>query len=190
MKRLFFALTFTDFSAERDRDRQVREAQDRDYQESLRRDREKAQQKINEEEARKAEQRREEDRKRQEEEQKKKEELERIEQEKKRQEEERRRKEAQEKLIQQLSPEPPKGPNTTDLAIRFSDGRRVTRRFYQTDKLKDLFIFIRTKEILPQYTVATHYPRKTFSEQAGEQTLLEVGLCPHAAVFVEELLDV
>jgi len=129
---------------------------------------------------------REEEIRQQAEEQRRRDELERLERERKQQEEERKLKEEQDKLLQQISPEPPKGQNTTDLVIRFSDGSRVTRRFYQTDKLKELFIFIRTRESLQQYTVATHYPRKTFSDP--EITFIDSGLCPHAAVFVEEVL--
>jgi len=172
---------------ERERDRQMRQVQDQEYQESLRKDREKEQQRIYEEEKKKAELRMEEEKRQQEEELRRKDEEERLERERRQQEEDRKLKEEQDKLIQQLSPEPPKGPNTTDLAIRFSDGSRVTRRFYQTDKLRELFIFIRTRESLQQYTVATHYPRKTFSDP--ELTFLDSGLCPHAAVFVEEVLQ-
>jgi len=68
--------------------------------------------------------------------------------------------------------------------IRLSDGSKIRRRFLSTDPLEFVFAFVTTKELMENKVLVTHYPRKTYSD--GKMTLLEAGLCPQAAMFVEE----
>lgn len=162
---------------ERERDRQMVEMQNRDFEESLRHDREKEEKKLEE-------QRRVEEKMRQEQEQLGREEESRRQEEKDRLESERRREEEKRRISQSLPPEPPKSAEIAELAIRLTDGSRVTRRFMKDDSLKLLFEFIRTKEHVDNYVVSTHYPRKTFTNP--NMTIQEAGFYPQATLFVEE----
>lgn len=56
-----------------------------------------------------------------------------------RQEEERKKQDKikrQEELLNKLPPEPSAGEGVTQLIFRLSDGSRLQRRFYRTDKLQ------------------------------------------------------
>jgi len=173
---------------EQERERNLVETQDREFQESLQRDQERDKRKIEEEnrlkmeeEMRlKAEMEREEMRRKEEmerEERKKREEMERSER-------ERKIKEQARKVMNILPPEPEKSEKTTELMIRLTDGSRINRRFLSTDPIELVFAFVATKEIIENKVLVTHYPRKTYSD--GKMTLLDAGLHPQAAMFVEE----
>jgi len=173
---------------ERERERSLVEIQDREFQESLRRDQEREQRK-NEEKIR---QRMEEELKLKEEKEREKlkikeemenqlkrqrEEIERIEREKKRAE--------KQKLIHQiLPPEPEKSNTTTDLVIRLTDGSRIHRRFLISDALELVFAFVATKEDTENIVLVTHYPRKIYTDRTI--TLHDAGLYPQASLFVED----
>jgi len=175
---------------ERERERYLVEMQDREFQESLQRDREREQRQLEQENElrmeedmrQKAEIDREEAKRRGEEEKeerRKKEELERIERE--------RKIEEQSRIIMKTLPsEPEKSDKTTELVIRLSDGSRIRRRFLSGDPLEHVFAFVGTKEIIDNKVLATHYPRKIYSDK--KMTLQDAGLCPQAAIFVEEPL--
>jgi len=173
---------------ERERERNLVEMQDREFLESLQRDREREQRRIEEENRRRME---EESRRREElerEEAKRKEELEREEKKKREEleklERERKIEEQSRIILKTLPPEPEKSDKTTELMIRLTDGSRIRRRFLSTDPIDLVFAFVATKEIVDNKVLTTHLPRKTYSN--GKMTLQEAGLCPQATMFVEE----
>jgi len=174
---------------DREQDRTLVERQDKEFQESLQRDREREQRKIDEENRkrleeetlRRVEMELAEKRKREFielEERGKREEMERIER-------ERRQEEQAKQALKILPIEPEKSNQTTELAIRLTDGSRIRRRFLVTDPLEYVFILVATKEDIGNKVLATHYPKKIYSEKG--MTLQEAGLVPQAAVFVEEI---
>lgn len=174
---------------DREQDRTLVERQDKEFQESLQRDREREQMKMEEENRKRLEEEAErrfqmefaEKRKREFlelEERGKREEMERIER-------ERRQEEQAKQALKILPAEPEKSSQTTELAIRLTDGSRIRRRFLVTDPLEYVFMLVATKEDIGNKVLATHYPKKIYSEKG--MTLLEAGLVPQAAVFVEEI---
>jgi FAS-associated factor 2 len=160
---------------DREREREIIELQNRDYLVSLEKDKEKEKQK-----------REEEDRIRKEKERILEEERER---EILREKEERKIKEKEEKnklFLQNLSPEPDKSDNTSDVVIRLSNGIRITRRFLSTDTLNYVISYVNAKgEDMDHKTLVTHYPRKSFPDTT--MSLKDAGQFPKAVLFVEEI---
>jgi len=164
----------------RDVDRNLRESQNREYEESLKRDREREERRRLED----VEKRRVEAAAREKDAQ----EREIIERE--RREVERKEREATERQLQSerfLDDEPLAGPGTATVAIRLSDGQRLTRRFLKSDKLASLFLFVGAKEPSTKYNVVTHFPRRILTD--ASISLEEAGLGAQGSVFVEEIVD-
>jgi len=158
---------------DREREREIIENQNRDYFFSLEQDKAKEKQKRDEE-----------DRIRKEQERKIEEEREK---EKQKEEDERKRKEKDEKnkeFLQNLSPEPEKSDNTTDVVIRLSNGKKIPHRFFGTDTLNYLISFVNAFEDMENKILVTHFPKKSYSDTT--KTLKELGLIPNALLFVEE----
>jgi FAS-associated factor 2 len=153
---------------ERETNRQIREEQDRAFEESLAEDQERE---------RKA---REENRKIME--QLEKEKREKQLEDKKLQEIERKRQRCRERL----PIEPEAGDEgITQLLIRLTDGSRLQRRFKTTDTLQVVFDFIDSSpHNLNEYELVTNFPRKVFNDP--QVTLKEAGLFPQASLFVQE----
>jgi len=150
---------------ERTRDRLLREEQEREFQQSLLEDQEK-EKRIREERQRIEEKQREEAYQRQEEERKKQDKIKR-----------------QEELLNKLPPEPSAGEGVTQLIFRLSDGSRLQRRFYRTDKLQLVYDFIDSKNIEQNdYDLVTNFPLRKFDDKT--KTLAELDLYPQASLFI------
>ena len=92
-----------------------------------------------------------------------------------------------------LSPEPPKSKSTASLRIQFPDGSRFQRRFEGAEELArvwdavDVHIYDSSIEI-ENYTLSTNFPRMTYTkDESASETLVGVGLCPQAVLFVNDL---
>lgn len=79
--------------------------------------------------------------------------------------------------------------------IRLSSGRKLTRRFLKSDKLKvltlphlidiqALFDFVFSEEENEEFDLATHYPKRIFSDPS--LTFEEAGMFPKATLFVDD----
>jgi len=153
------------------------------FEESLRLDREKeerrkmeANKKLEEEERLKQELRAEE--------------LEREEQERKKQEQillqqqlKLQKEKEKQQLLNQIPPEPEKGPNVVSLMIRFYNGRKMTRRFDLDRPINDLFCFVKSFEEIEDYCIGTHYPKVIFNDP--NLTLREAQIPPQAVIYVD-----
>ena len=73
------------------------------------------------------------------------------------------------------------------LAIRLPDGSRAERRFYSSDRISDVYNFVDTLEELDisAYSLVSNFPRKTFTRGGEDLTLLEAGVHPNGALFVQ-----
>lgn len=149
----------------------LREQQDKAYLESLRQDQEKErrqqeeQQRIKEEEEAM---------------QKKQQQLQDMQESLARQREEKKR---------NLPPEPETGAtDSTKVLLRLPDGRRLERRFAQTDSLQVLYDYVFcSDESLQKFVLVSSYPRKELRIEPSSTipTLEEAGLIPSASLFVQ-----
>jgi len=73
------------------------------------------------------------------------------------------------------------------LAIRLPDGSRAERRFYSADRISDVYNFVDTLQELDidSYSLVSNFPRKTFTRDGEDMTLLEAGVHPNGALFVQ-----
>ena len=73
------------------------------------------------------------------------------------------------------------------LAIRLPDGSRAERRFYSSDRISDVYNFVDTLDELDinAYSLVSNFPRKTFTRDGEDLTLLEAGVHPNGALFVQ-----
>eukprot|EP01128_Nolandella_sp_AFSM9_P000326 TRINITY_DN10491_c0_g1_i1.p1 TRINITY_DN10491_c0_g1~~TRINITY_DN10491_c0_g1_i1.p1 ORF type:complete len:395 (+),score=101.09 TRINITY_DN10491_c0_g1_i1:93-1187(+) len=84
-------------------------------------------------------------------------------------------------LSRLVGEEPPAGPDSLKVSIRFSDGKRVVRRFLKEDQLAELFLWIASIESSSDYDIVTHFPRSVLTDALV--TFKEANL---SVVFVEE----
>mmetsp|Transcript_8129 Transcript_8129/g.10771 ORF Transcript_8129/g.10771 Transcript_8129/m.10771 type:complete len:452 (+) Transcript_8129:91-1446(+) len=89
-----------------------------------------------------------------------------------------------------LSPEPPQGPDTTRLRLQFPNGAKVDRRFLNSDSLQVVrdYIDIHFGENdieIENYSISTNYPKRTFED--SQQSLLDSGLHPQAVLYIQDL---
>lgn len=160
---------------EREQSRIIRQEQESAYEESLRKDRERERKEQLERERIKREEEEERQRK--------------LEHDKKVEE----KREYKRKLAENLAPEPDSSEgDITRLSIRLPDGSRLIRKFRVTDKLKDVYDFVESKDLQP-YDILTEvvlvntFPRQKYFDR--EQTLKELGLFPNSSLIVEEVLE-
>jgi len=164
-------------------DRLLREEQDREYQEGLRKDREAEEQRKVEEEAQ--QRAREEEAQAQKQREQDAAEI-----------EAKRRKLATDTIpsIQQqveASADP-----KTKIQVKFPSGQRVNRTFLQTHTLKDLFDWVESCEysetaglkVPNKFSLSTSFPTKQLSRSETE-TLKDAGLCPNCQVLLTDLTD-
>ncbi|XP_028404725.1 FAS-associated factor 1-like [Dendronephthya gigantea] len=93
-------------------------------------------------------------------------------------------------LEDQLPDEP--GPDCLEpisiLRFRMPNSEPITRRFLANSPLKVVLIFVQSKGYLEdQYTVVTNFPRKQLSNMDPRQSLQSLGLYPQETLFVEEI---
>ncbi|KAJ3682131.1 hypothetical protein LUZ60_014704 [Juncus effusus] len=122
-----------------------------------------------------------------------------VERKRKEEEEERERKEReaaereaalarrrQEKAVS-LGAEPDKGPDVTQVLIRFPTGERKERRFHSTATISTLYDYVDSLDCLKaeKYSLVSNFPRVIYGMEKHSLTLKEAGLHPHAGLFVE-----
>ncbi|GAM19486.1 hypothetical protein SAMD00019534_026610 [Acytostelium subglobosum LB1] len=141
---------------ETDAQRRIVDEQNREYQESLRADIEKA---------------------RKEEEEKK-----RVLAEAKAVENKKSEKLSHGKLV---PPEPPKGPESTHIIFKLPDDTKIERRFNSTDTIQTLAYFLDGSGVeLENYQFSMTFPRKVFGKQQYNLTLKETDIHPQCLLNV------
>ncbi|KAJ4957021.1 hypothetical protein NE237_013804 [Protea cynaroides] len=92
----------------------------------------------------------------------------------------------QEKAIS-LGDEPVKGPNVTQVLVRFPTGERKERRFYSTATIQSLYDFVDSLDCLnaENYCLVSNFPRVVYGPEKHSMSLKEAGLHPQASLFVE-----
>ncbi|PIA48867.1 hypothetical protein AQUCO_01300042v1 [Aquilegia coerulea] len=92
----------------------------------------------------------------------------------------------QEKAIS-LGAEPEKGPNVTQVLVRFPTGERKERRFHSTATIQTLYDYVDSLDCLnaEKYNLVSNFPRVVYSVEKRSMSLKEAGLHPQASLFVE-----
>lgn len=85
----------------------------------------------------------------------------------------------------QASPRPV-NTNTARLQFRMPDGRTATNDFSSSDTLASVHAHIKANLNLPfsSYTLSTTFPRREFTQNDNDQSLLELGLVPTAVILI------
>ncbi|XP_009389418.2 plant UBX domain-containing protein 10 [Musa acuminata AAA Group] len=92
----------------------------------------------------------------------------------------------QEKAIS-LGPEPDKGPDVTQVLVRFPTGERKERRFNSSATVSSLYDYVDSLGCLKaeNCTLVSNFPRVSYGSEKHSLTLKEAGLHPQASLFVE-----
>ncbi|XP_057967025.1 plant UBX domain-containing protein 10 [Malania oleifera] len=92
----------------------------------------------------------------------------------------------QEKALS-LGTEPEKGPNVTQVVVRFPTGERKERRFHSTSTIQCLYDYVDSLDCLEveSYSLVSNFPRVVYGPEKLSQSLKEAGLHPQASLFVE-----
>lgn len=92
----------------------------------------------------------------------------------------------QEKAIS-LGVEPAKGPDVTQVLVRFPNGERKERRFYSSTTVQALYDYVDTLDCLnaEKYILVSNFPRVSYGPEKSSFSLKEAGLHPQASLFVE-----
>ncbi|KAJ1403999.1 UBX domain [Sesbania bispinosa] len=88
---------------------------------------------------------------------------------------------------QSLGEEPEKGPNVTQVLVRFPNGERKERRFNSTVTIQTLYDYVDSLDCLEaeSYSLVSNFPRVVYGLEKLTQSLKEAGLHPQASLFVE-----
>uniref|UniRef100_A0A7N0UHZ8 UBX domain-containing protein n=1 Tax=Kalanchoe fedtschenkoi TaxID=63787 RepID=A0A7N0UHZ8_KALFE len=102
-------------------------------------------------------------------------------------EREAQRKKILEEKAKSLGVEPAKGPNVTQVLVRFPMGERKERRFHSDATIQTLYDFVDTLDCLnsENYSLVSNFPRVVFGKDKLTLSLKEAGLHPQASLFVE-----
>uniref|UniRef100_A0A2N9G0K7 UBX domain-containing protein n=1 Tax=Fagus sylvatica TaxID=28930 RepID=A0A2N9G0K7_FAGSY len=92
----------------------------------------------------------------------------------------------QEKALS-LGAEPEKGPNVTQVLVRFPNGERKDRRFHSTSTIQSLYDYVDSLGCLEteNYSLVSNFPRVVYGPEKLSLSLKEAGLHPQASLFVE-----
>lgn len=92
----------------------------------------------------------------------------------------------QEKALS-LGAEPEKGPNVTQVLVRFPQGERKERRFHSTATIQNVYDYVDSLGCLDveSYSLVSNFPRVVYGPEKLSLSLKEVGLHPQASLFVE-----
>ncbi|KAK3228148.1 hypothetical protein Dsin_008010 [Dipteronia sinensis] len=92
----------------------------------------------------------------------------------------------QEKALS-LGAEPEKGPNVTQVLVRFPNGERKERRFHNTVAVQSLYEYVDSLGCLEveSYSLVSNFPRVIYGSDKLSLSLKEAGLHPQAILFVE-----
>ncbi|CAH9068764.1 unnamed protein product [Cuscuta europaea] len=86
-----------------------------------------------------------------------------------------------------LGPEPEKGPDVTQVVVRFPSGEREGRRFNCTATIQSLYDYVDSlgRVELESYRLVSNFPRTVYGSDKVEMSLTEAGLHPQASLFIE-----
>ncbi|KAK1305106.1 hypothetical protein QJS10_CPB11g00677 [Acorus calamus] len=86
-----------------------------------------------------------------------------------------------------LGVEPEKGPNVTQILVRFPNGERKGRRFDSSATIQSLYDYVDSLDCpgTENYTLVGSFPRVVYGPDKLTLTLMEAGLHPQASLFVE-----
>ncbi|WOL05694.1 hypothetical protein Cni_G14423 [Canna indica] len=86
-----------------------------------------------------------------------------------------------------LGAEPDKGPDVTQVLVRFPTGERRERRFNCSATISSLYDYVDSLGCLKaeNYTLVSNFPRVSYGSDKHSLTLKEAGLHPQASLFVE-----
>ncbi|KAH7447186.1 hypothetical protein KP509_01G095600 [Ceratopteris richardii] len=165
---------------EREMNRRLRDEQDAAYQASLQADQERERQRR-EEEQRLAAEKAEAERKQREEEEAARRAAQKAAEKQKALEKRRQQK------ILALGPEPEKGPDVTEVLIRFPNGERKGRRFFCNSTLASIYDYV---DSLPDfnagnYKLVSNFPRIVYTSDKLGMTLKDAGLHPRASLYIQ-----
>ncbi|BBH03509.1 UBX domain-containing protein [Prunus dulcis] len=92
----------------------------------------------------------------------------------------------QEKALS-LGSEPEKGPNVTQVVVRFPTGERKERRFDSSAKIQTLYDYVDSLGCLDveNYSLVSNFPRVVYGPEKLLLSLKEAGLHPQASLFLE-----
>lgn len=92
-----------------------------------------------------------------------------------------------EEKAQSLGEEPEKGPNVTQVLVRFPNGVRKERRFNSTVTIQSLYDYVDSLGCLEveNYSLVSNFPRVVYGQEKLALSLKEAGLHPQASLFVE-----
>ncbi|CAM8902506.1 unnamed protein product [Rhodiola kirilowii] len=102
-------------------------------------------------------------------------------------EREAQRKKMLEEKAKSLGAEPEKGPNVTQVLIRFPMGERKERRFNSDATIQTVYNFVDTLDCLnsENYSLVSNFPRVVYGQDKLTMSLKKAGLHPQASLFVE-----
>ncbi|XP_022868021.1 plant UBX domain-containing protein 10-like [Olea europaea var. sylvestris] len=86
-----------------------------------------------------------------------------------------------------LGAEPEKGPDVTQVLVRFPNGERKERRFHSTATIQTLYDYVDSLGCLEvdSYSLASNFPRTVYGPDKLPLSLREAKLHPQASLFVE-----
>ncbi|PIN00068.1 putative regulator of the ubiquitin pathway (contains UAS and UBX domains) [Handroanthus impetiginosus] len=86
-----------------------------------------------------------------------------------------------------LGAEPEKGPDVTQVLVRFPSGERKGRRFHCSATIQSLYDYVDSLGYLEfnSYSLVTNFPRNVYGQEKLSLSLQEAGLHPQASLFVE-----
>ncbi|GLT35735.1 hypothetical protein SLA2020_101620 [Shorea laevis] len=92
----------------------------------------------------------------------------------------------QEKALS-LGAEPEKGPDATQVLVRFPSGERKGRRFQSTATIQSIYDYVDSLGCLEadDYSLVSNFPRVVYGPEMRTLSLKEAGLHPQASLFVE-----
>lgn len=85
--------------------------------------------------------------------------------------------------------QPEKGPNVTQILIRFPNGDRKERRFLCTERVKSIYNYVDSLGLVGvgRYRLIATFPRRVYGSDKMHMTLKEAGLHPQASLYLELL---
>ncbi|GAA0170621.1 scaffold/adaptor protein [Lithospermum erythrorhizon] len=92
-----------------------------------------------------------------------------------------------EEKAQSLGSEPEKGPDVTQVLVRFPNGERKDRRFHSSTIVKSLYDYVDSLGCLEMdsYSLVSNFPRTVYGPDKFSLSLKDAGLHPQASLFVE-----
>eukprot|EP01018_Ginkgo_biloba_P012699 Gb_09992 [translate_table: standard] len=86
-----------------------------------------------------------------------------------------------------LGVEPEKGPEVTQVLVRFPNGERKERRFYSSATIQSLYDYVDSLNCLnaEKYSLVSNFPRVVYGSDKYALSLREAGLHPQASLYVQ-----